>query len=278
MRLPWLILAATLMVPSVALADAPPEATTLDLYAHWPGDVDTAMQEPIPLTPLFPYGQPDLADGPLTPGSSTLDTVPTFTYTLVNPDGTQGPAGDLDLDPRQPLELTVYLSADHLDAGPNDGDAPVNPSAGLAPEVTVHATLTLDGDSVSTDQQTRTLLTANEPIDEPVTPYTLTLDHDQHVLPRQGGLEATFSIHQVDDAETLTQPGINLHTGEAYPTGLTLPILNHPPDETLDAGAPLDIDALDQDPEATRNAAGIALAGSLTLAAMAGARIVKQIR
>ncbi len=275
-----LTIATLTLLAGFAHAQPTPDAHTLELYADWPDTIDEAMNQPIPITPLFPYGEDALHDGPLTPGSETLDTLPTFTYKLINPDHSPGPAGDLPLDPTQPVTLTLYLSADKTNP-PTDTphETPIDPRAGIAPPVTVEATLTIGQDTITTHTQTQTLLTTNHAPGEPVTPYTLTLPHDRDTLHKGEGLNVTFTIHQTTTPETTTQPKINIHTGQDHPTHITLPTQPNPThNEPLQHTAPLNLDQLNDDPETTLTAAVILLTGSTATAALAGTRLIKQTR
>lgn len=278
MRSHWLLLAALLLLAGTAASQPIGEPDKIDLFADWPEDIEEAMEAPIPVTPIYPHGESDLHEGPLLPGSSTLDSVPSFTYAVVNPDGSRGPAGDLEVDPDEPVDLFVYLSADQVDPVAESEQAPVDPALGAAPEVTVEASLHVGDERVSQDEATRTLVSANPPVEEPVTMYALELPLDRSLIAQGEGVHVEFSIHQINEGETLTQPRVKIHTGENYPTGLAIPIDRASQDETLQQGGPLDLDQLEEDPQTVRTVATIALVGSLALAAMAGARMIKQIR
>lgn len=278
----WLLLAVLpgLLVPALAAPAAlgQADAATIPLYAHWPESLSTAMEQPIPMTTLYPAGEPDLSAGPLTPGSSTADTLPTFTYRLINPNGTDGPYGDVALDPSRPLLVDFYLSADDTPWPAAVGDPPEDVDAGVAPEITLNATLRIGGQTVSSSEQTQTLVSAPDPIAQPVQRYVVELPLDHAELERGEGLYVDLVIEQVDEAgERAVQPGFNVHTGEDYPTHVELPV---EPSERLSRGAPTDTDdGFDvsgytaETRDARVVAVGVLIAATL-VAAVAGVRLL----
>lgn len=279
----WLPLALVSVLVASAMA-APTAAgqadeATIPLYAHWPESLSEAMAAPIPLTTLYPLGEPDLSAGPALPGSSTAETMPTFTYRLVNPNGTDGPYGDVALDADRPVVVDFYLSADQAPWPATAGEPPEDLDAGVAPEVTLAATLRIGETTVAEAEQTQTLVSGPEPAAQPVQRYVLKLPFEQATLERGEGLFVDLTVKQVDaGGEQAIQPGFNVHTGEDHPTHVQIPI---PPGETLTRGAPADADdgfdlasVSAQTREARTVAVGVLIAATL-VAAIAGVRLVR---
>lgn len=274
----WFLLALLVATaPAIPTAAQTPSGSTIPLYAHWPSDLATAMEEPIPLTPLTPTGEEDLSAGPATPGSSTAGTVASFTYTMVNPDGSAGPWGNVSLDPSRPVELVVYLSADQTAWPSTAGDPPRDVDHGVAPRIAVDAVLVMGGERVSRDRVTHDLVSAPAPVGTPVQAYHLELPFDRKVLERGAGLEVTFAIRQVSvEGEQATQPFWNVHTGETYPTGVAVPNEPRPLDERDDDLASLSVPRAETK-QARTVALGV-LVSSVAVAALAGARLVSRLR
>lgn len=275
MRLRGLLFAtvAALLVVGPTAGAAASSGASIVLFAHWPSDYATATEEPIPLNTLGPVGEPDLSSGPAEPGASAAGTMPIFTYVLVNPDGSRGPVGDVDLDPSRPVLLDVYLSADQTPWPAAAGEPPHDADYGVAPRVTVEATLRIGGEAVSTATQTHDLVSTPEQVENPVQPYLLELPFEQAVLERGEGLAVEFTVRQADvQGEEAMQPLWNVHTGQEYPTGIELPFK---PGDDPQQGVETLADGQAQTQE-TRTAAVGVLAGSMIVATVAGARMIRE--
>lgn len=263
MRAPLLALAAlVLLAPAAGAAPVDFEP----FFAHWPASLEEARENPVEMRPAYPHGAEDLDDGPLLPGSSTAGTVPTFTFHARQGDA-PGFADDRRLVDGAPARVQLFVSAD---PAPEPGtDAPLAaPEAGAAPNLTVEATVTVDGETVARDAVTQTVVTGG-PEGEPATRYVIEAPVDGTAADAGAPIELTLSIYQVDGPERLTQPRVKVHTGEEHPTVLSLPTEASQPDE----GPALSIDAFGEDPRATRSVATVALVGALTVAALAAVRL-----
>lgn len=276
-RAALLVLATLALVPSAAGLPAA-GGPAVELYAQWPSDFATAVEEPIALTPLAPLGDPDLSSGPATPGSRTAGTQVTFTYRLVTPNGSAGPSGDVRLDPSRPVRVDLYLSADQTAWPAAAGPPPEDVDYGVAPQVTVEATLHVAGDVVATDARTQHLVTAPEPVGTPVHRYVLELPVDEPVLREGAGLTIELAVHQIDrHGEQAHQPLWNVHTGERFPSGVTIPTdpVQRPP--TQDEGLSTASLGGAETREARTVAVGVLVAAT-AVAALAGARLIGQWR
>lgn len=229
MRLVLCLVLATLLLP----VGAAEEAVHVDdegrvmLYAHWPGSVAQGMAEPIPMDEIPPIQEPDLSEGPATPGSSTAGTEHTWTYRLTDFYGRLGPIGDLRLDTSTPALFHFYLSADQTPWPSPAGDPPQEIDHGVAPNVTVEVALIHQNQTVGHGAQTHDLVNLPDPIGGEVRHVAVPLPHDLASIPSGTGLDVQITVHQSEAAGQRTmQPLYNLHTGEAYPTGLALPIEN----------------------------------------------------
>jgi len=193
----------------------------LRLNPEWPEDFQQARSEPIRLLPGPPVAE-DRSHAPLVPGSSTAGTQHAFELVLENPDGSLGPAGDLDLDPSRPIVLDVYAGA-----GPSDDDGPaatpVDDGSGAAPSLTIEAQVHV-GDR-TTARQNLTATIVSTPTEDDVTRYRFTFDVTQELLRAGSGLSVDLSVHQVDRGDQrATQPQWRIHTDTDHPTGLTVPL------------------------------------------------------
>lgn len=265
-----------LLAPTVVGAtSAQEQAPSLALWAHWPSDLGTAMEAPIPVTTMPPAGEPDLSAGPATPGASATGTVPTFTYRLINPNGTDGPFGDVALDPSRPVIVDFYLSADETPWPAAAGGPPEDVDAGVVPEMTVEATLRIGDETVAKDAQTQLLVTAPEPAGAPAQRYVFELPFERSTLEKGEGLFVDFEIYQVDEAgHTVTQPGFNVHTGDTYPTHVRLPVPASSAQDATSAGD-LELASYSAETRETRVVAVGVLIASVLTAALAGLRLVR---
>jgi hypothetical protein len=245
---------------------------TMRLVPDWPDSFQEARSEPIHLLPGPPI-QEQARHTALTPGSSTAETRHTFTWQLVNPDGSPGPAGDLPLAPGQPVVLDVYLSVGGPSAAPAT-QLPEDVQAGLAPSLTVEANLTFAGQSLEPERLTETLV--NTPLGEQVYRYRFTFDVRQDELAAGEGMSLELSVHQTREAgEQATQPGWRIHTGAAHPSGVQLSL--DPVDDP--SPAPLDLQRADEaEAEELRKGAYGALAASALAGGWALRRGYRELR
>lgn len=229
MRLVLCLLLATLLIP----VGAAEEAVHVDdqdrvlLFAHWPGSVSQGLDEPIAMDEVFPVQEPDLSEGPATPGATAAGTEHTWTYRLTDFYGRTGPIGDLRLDTATPALFHFYLSADQTPWPSPAGPPPKDIDHGAAPNVTVEVTLLHQNQTVGHGAQTQDLVNLPEPLGGSVHHYAVPVPHDLARIPAGSGLDVQITLHQADTSgQHVMQPLYNVHTGEPYPTGLALPIQN----------------------------------------------------
>lgn len=276
----WVLgLITALSLPLIA-APATSQATgaSLELFAHWPANIAEAMEAPIVLTPLYPDGEPDLSQGPALPGVERAGTLPQFTYTLINPDGSPGPFGDVALDTQRPAVLTFFLSADETPWPTAAGEPPVDADYGVVPTVTVSAELRFGERVVAQADETHDLVSLPDPIGAQIQAYILAFDVPEDVLRAGQGLHVDIAIHQVTaEQDRVMQPGFNVHTGQDHPTGLVLPlVVDERLDEDRDGISALAFDEMD--PETKRSVALGTLIAALAIAAASLVKIVWDLR
>lgn len=229
MRLALCLLLATLLIPVGAAEEGVhvDDAGRVMLYAHWPASVAQGMAEPIPMDELPPIQEPDLSEGPATPGSSTAGTEHTWTYRLMDFYGRIGPIGELRLDTSTPALFHFYLSADQTPWPSPAGPPPEDIDQGIAPNVTVEVTLIHQNQTVGHGAQTQDLVNLPDPVGGGIHHFAVSVPHDLPRIPVGTGLDVQITVHQAETSGQRTmQPLYNVHTGEPYPTGLALPIEN----------------------------------------------------
>lgn len=258
----------------IALAPGAQAQEDLRLVPDWPDSMDEARSQPIRLLPGPPM-RAEASHAPAAPGSSTAGTAHAFHLTLENPDGSKGPAGAIALDPARPIVLDVYLSA-----GPSDDDVPedtaTHPGPGLAPRLTVEATLAIANETIGPANATATLVSA--PTEDTVTRYRLTFEPDTARLDAGAGLDVDLSIYQAESAgERVTQPQWRIHTGNQHPTGLSLPL--DPVQPWQDEGVSLSLQGTDEvDRDSVRTGAYGALVAAVAAAGWATRRGYRELR
>lgn len=256
------------LVLALAMAPLAGAATSerLALWGHWADDVDEALEEPMPMRTLYPHGAEDLDEGPTAPGSEAAGTAPMFTF-----QGPSTPHEGLRVVDEGIAQAQIFLSADQAPDEPT-GQAPQDGlKAGVAPEVTVEVRVTANGIQIARGTTTHTLVTADEAPGEPVTRYVIDMEPSEARIPTSGQLTATFAVHQTEHPDRLTQPGFKVHTGEAYPTVVTVPLEGS---EGGASGGPLSAASIDADPQEVRSTATGVLVAAIAMAAVAGARLV----
>ncbi len=229
MRLALWLLLATLLIPvagAEGAIDVDDEGRVL-LYAHWPASVAEGMAGPIIMDEVFPVEEPDLSEGPATPGASAAGTEHTWTYRLHDFYGRIGPIGDLRLDTAVPAMFHFYLSADQTPWPSPAGPAPKEVDHGVVPNVTVEVRLAHQNRTVGTGAQTHDLVNLPDPVGGTIQHYAIPVPHDLARIPSGSGLDVQITVRQAQaGGQDAMQPLYNVHTGEAYPTGLALPIEN----------------------------------------------------
>lgn len=262
----WL---SVLLVLGLACVPAVGAATSdrLVLWGHWADDVDEAMDEPMPMREAYPHGAEDLAAGPTAPGSQAADTLPVFTF-----QGPETPHDRLRIQDGALSQAQIFLSADQAPDEPT-GETPLgSTTVGVAPDLTVEVRVTANGTQIARGTTTQTLVTAEEDPGEPVTRYVVDMEPSAATLPPNAELTATFTVHQAENPDRVTQPGFEVHTGEAYPTVLTLPL---EPDDEDQTASPLSAASIDADPNEVRTAATGVLVAAVAVAAIAGAQLAR---
>lgn len=264
-------LAVTIGLAPTAGAYQPDELT---LIPEWPESFQQARSEPIRLLPGPPLEE-EASHGPLVPGATTAGSSHSFRFDLENPDGSTGPAGDLGLDASEPIVLAIYLSAGPT-AGPLPVEAPIDTGTGVAPSLTVEASLTIAGEELGPQRATETLVST--PLEDNVTRYRFTYDTDRERLPAGAGLSVDLSIYQVNrSGEIFTQPAWRIHTGSQNPSGLTVDLAPLPDDEASDE--PLSLQGTeDVSRETIRTGAYAALVAALAAAGWAARRGYRELR
>jgi hypothetical protein len=257
-------LAATVLLASPAMA----QASDLVLSPIWPDRFEDARSQPLPLVVGTPAGEDDRSYGPKAPGSASSGTQASITYAIQTPEGDPGPVGLIDLDPSKPVVLDVYLSADATPEPTGLEPAPVSNSQGVAPELTVHAELAVDGTVTDEAEQTETLVSA--PGTDRVTHYRFDLHHDREILEPGTSFEVRYKVSQAaPDGEAAHQPLWNVHTGGGHPSGLTLPA-----EVSIDpVTEPVTTDSL-REPTERNPEASLAFATSSLVAIAAAGRMV----
>lgn len=284
------LLFLSLALAPTTLADDPgdpnhPTDGLVPLYAHWQGPVAASFGGTVVLDERFPESEPDLSEGPLAPGATSADTLPHFTYALTTWFGDQGPLGTLHVDPSRPAVLTLFVSADQTAWPSIAGSPPVDVDAGVAPKLTVEVTLAIGDEHQATRALTKDLVSL--PGVETVHRYDVVLPLARTTIEPGEGLFADVTLYQLDaNGERVVQNLFNLHTGEAHPTGLALPLVDdrglYLPD---DVGGPTLVDDLveasgvdEADPEAVRTTAAAAFGAAIGGAALSGVQLVRQWR
>lgn len=273
MRASFLLAGVVLCLALVPTASA---AEELRLVPEWPESFQDARSERIRLLPGPPIEE-QARHGPLVPGASSTGTSHSFQWYLENPDGSPGPAGDLELAEAQPILVDVYLSAGAA-SGPLGSGLPADPPAGAAPNVTVEATLEIGEATYGPERTTHTLVsTPLEEVGDNVTRYELVFEPEESTVPAGAGLGLDVAVYQANaSGERATQPLWRIHTGSQHPTGLSLPL-----DDTEESsGSPLSLQAADDEAstETVQAGAYATLVASLTAAAWAARRGYRELR
>lgn len=263
-----LALAVLLLALSPAASAA---EDSLQLVPDWPSSFGEARREPIRLLPGPPLAE-EATHTAAEPGSRNAGTSHAFHWQLQNPDSSPGPAGPLPLADGEPVLVDVYLSAGppRQDPGPD----PTVAEAGLAPQISVEAALTIAGETHEPQEATHTIV--NTPADEHVQRYRFAFDIATERLDAGEGLAVDLSVHQLEPGdETLTQPLWRIHTGANHPSGVQLP-LNPSPDGD---GEPLQLQQIgDPSRQSIRQGAYVALAASVLAIAWAARRGYRELR
>lgn len=264
-----LILASTSLLLLMACPTASAGIDELTLTPAWPQPFEEAMEEPVALLPGPPMEDEYRPDGPPAPGATSAGTEQSLRLSLFNPDGSPGPAGDLELDPSRPIVFEVYLSAD---ATPGPAVGPLGSDHGLAVALTIETTLTLDGQRYGPANQTHTLVST--PAHDAITSYRFAFDVPDRRLPQGGGLHLDMRIYQANaSGEQLTQGSWKVHTTPEHPTGIGLPLLEDGNRPSQDATTSLAGEQASV--QQVRKTAMATLAGSLLVAAAAGHRLLR---
>lgn len=261
-----------LVVSLLALAPSAGAAAQegLLLTPDWPASFDEARSQPVPLLPGPPVKEGERTQDPLAPGLSAAGTEATFELALLNPDGSTGPVGPLDLDPTRAVVFDLFLGADAT-YEPTRGPDELHEDHGAAPRMTVQATLRLADETVGPIEATADLVST--PAEDDVTRYRFTYDIEAEILPAGAGMDVTFSVYQADrSGQRVTQPLWNIHTDQAHPTGVQLPL------EDAGEGSQLSLQSTPTSPGGPSNATGayIALVGGTATALGAAVRMVRR--
>lgn len=254
------------------------EEGLVPLYVHWQGSVPGAIGTELPMDELYPHGEPDLSEGPVTPGTTLTGDLPRFTFALSDWFGRQGPMGTLLLDPARDAELSIFLSADQTAWPSPAGPPPQDVDYGVVPRVTVEVLLRGAEGPVGHGALTQDLFSLPDPAGVVVHEVTVPVALERFDVQAGSGLWTEVTLYQLDAAgNRVVQNLFNVHTGEAYPTTLRLPALNplaiYLEDHLLEDDEPLDqgIDGPAPAPVPTRGAPGPALV--LSVVSLAGAAL-----